>query len=257
LLFIWKSAGTGKYWTLSRFFYKSASRRAARPQSLRSPSRFASLGVINICPAGTEKPLHIIYFTLLNSSCNDFLEVESLTKMSSDRLLSDEKGLQTLLANLYNSIPMEDFNYRPDYGFNRRGWQGGGGEMVMTSMYTGESILSDGNGIGPGNYEFFDGNTTGITGEQIYQISAYGRNRDVSIFLKSVEQAKDEGIINEDRYNRLSSDAHFVRACLYFALAKRYGGVPVIEYLPAPESFTADDGNPLYRATKWAAYALK
>jgi hypothetical protein len=32
-----------------------------------SPSRFASLGVINICPCGTEKPLHSIYFAFLNN----------------------------------------------------------------------------------------------------------------------------------------------------------------------------------------------
>jgi hypothetical protein len=235
-----------------------------------------------------------IVFLALNNSCDDFLEVESLTKMSSDRLLSNENGLKTLLANLYNAIPMEDFNYRPDYGFNRRGWQGGAGEMVMTSMYTDESILSSGNGIGPGNYAFFDGNTTGISGNTIYQISAYGRNRDVSIFLRSIEQAKNEGIIDEGKYNRLSGEAHFVRAYLYFALAKRYGGVPIIDwlqdddyngdatplfiprsteldtwkfvlsecdqaiqYLPTPENFASDDGNPLYRATKWAAYALK
>jgi hypothetical protein len=236
----------------------------------------------------------------LNSGCDNFLEVDSLTKMSSERLLSNEKGMKTLLANLYNGIPMEDFNYRPGAGFNRRGWQGGGGEMVMTSMYTDESIMSSGNGMGPGNYRFFDGNTTGdgnpseITGNNIYQISAYGRNREISIFMKSIEQAKDEGIISEAKYNRLSSEGHFARAYLYFALAKRYGGVPIIDwlqdddysgdattlfiprsteletwkfvlsecdkaiqYLPTPENFESGDGNSLYRATQWTAYALK
>ena len=152
--------------------------------------------------------------------------------------------------------------------------------MVMTSMYTDESAMSSGTGVGPGGYAYFE--------------NAYSRNRDVSIFLKSIEQASDEGTVNEERFNRLSSEAHFVRAYIYFALAKRYGGVPIIDwlqdddydgdatplfiprsteldtwkfvlgecdkaiqYLPTADTFTSDDGNPLYRATKWAAYALK
>jgi hypothetical protein len=237
-----------------------------------------------------------IAFLALNSSCDKFLEVDSLTKMSADRLLSNEKGMKTLLANMYNGIPMEDFNYRPDFGFNRRGWQNGG-EMVRISMFTDESITSSGNGAGPGAFRFFNGTSSlasDVTGNNIYNISAYGRNRDISIFMKSIEQAKENGIINEEKYNRLKSEAHFARAYIYFALAKRYGGVPIIdwlqdddydgdastlfvprsteletwkfvlsecdkaiEYLPTPENFAAEDGNPLYRATKWAAYALK
>lgn len=223
-----------------------------------------------------------ILIMALGSGCNDFLDVESLTKMDRDRLLSNEKSLKPLLANLYNAIPMEDFNYRPVSagGFNRRGWGGGAGEMVMTSMFTDESIMSSGNGMGHGDYQYFG--------------AAYEKNRDVTVFLRDIEQCKKDGIIDEAKYNRLWSDAHFVRAYIYFALAKRYGGVPIIDwyqdedydgtpeslltprdteldtwkfilsecdkaiqYLPVPEDFVSDDGNPLYRASKWAAYALK
>jgi hypothetical protein len=215
----------------------------------------------------------------LNYGCNDYLELDSLTKVSADQLLTSEEGLMTLLANLYNAMPMEDFNFRPDVGFNRRGWGNGVSEIVMMSMYTDESIKSDGGqALGPGAYQYFE--------------NGYTRNRDVSIFLQNIETAKSEGVINEDTYKRLASEAHFVRAYIYFGLAKRYGGIPIIEksldndyvpgsnneslYIPRnteketyefilkecdlaaaglPEKLSSSSG--IYRASKWAALGLK
>lgn len=222
------------------------------------------------------------------SGCNDFLEVKSLTKISSDQLLSNEKGLKTLLSNIYNGIPMEDFCYRPNAGFNRRGWQGGIGEMIDASFYTDEAIKTDGGeAIGPGSLNVWSGSSSN-------GFNAWHRNREINIFMKSILKSKDENIITEERYNRLKSEGHFARAYLYFALAKRFGGVPLIdwlqdddysgdptplfiprtteletwkfvlsecdkavEYLPTPENFRPEDGDPRYRASKWAAYALK
>jgi hypothetical protein len=219
------------------------------------------------------------FLLMLSSGCNEYLELQSLEQISADQLLNSEEGLRTLLADLYNSVPMEDFNFRPDVGFNRRGWGGGVGEIVMTSMYTDESIKSDGgNAVGPGGYQYLE--------------NAYTRNRDVSLFLENIEVAKNDGVINEATFNRLSSEAHFVRAYIYFGLVKRYGGVPLIDrlldndYIPGtdnealfvprsteketwefvlkecdlavaylPEVVSSQDG--IYRASKWAAYGLK
>ncbi|MDR2860017.1 MAG: RagB/SusD family nutrient uptake outer membrane protein, partial [Mediterranea sp.] len=224
-------------------------------------------------------------FLTLGSSCNDYLQLESLEKVSADQLLTSEDGLKTLLADLYNSIPMEDFNFRPAVGFNRRGWGGGVGEIVMTSMFTDESVKSDGG-------EPMGGSTSFQYFYQDDDNTAYKRNRDVSLFLENIEVAKNAGTIDEATFNRLSSEAHFIRAYIYFGLAKRYGGVPLIDraldndYLPGtdnaalfiprntekdtwafilkecdlavsylPEKVSSSDG--IYRASKWAAYGLK
>ncbi len=222
-----------------------------------------------------------ILFLALIYSCNDYLEVPSLTKMSAEKLLSDEKGLKTLLANLYKRIPMEDFNYRPDDGFNVNGWGSGAGGMRVLPMYTDEAVKSDGDtGVGPGGTDYW---TLG-----------YGQSRDIAIFLKSITQIKDAGKITEAQFNRLWSEAHFLRAYTYFGLAKRIGGVPILDwvldddydgdaevlfhprnteletwkfildqcdkavlYLPTADEFSSSDGSPKFRATKWAAYALK
>src|SRR5690554_2835699 len=99
--------------------------------------------------------LNVIYIIaiciLINlASCNKMLELEPLDKVSSEQLLSSQGGIKTLLARLYNRLPIEDFNYRPNAGFNQRGWNGVGA-IIMTSFYTDESHRADGTNVGPVN----------------------------------------------------------------------------------------------------------
>ncbi len=240
----------------------------------------------------------------LGSGCNKWLEVPPLDKMTSEQLLNDEASISMLLANLYNQVPMEDFNYRPeDNGFNRRSWSGNQ-TMFAPSMYTDESNQSQGSGIGPGTWAYWnstmDPNPNNDRAREEYRqngrpANAYRANRDVSVFLESIASALDQGILTEAKYNRLVSEAHFVRAYIYFQLAKRYGGVPIIdklqdndyftggaealkvprstetntwkfilaecdkaaEHLPTKATWSDPSDSPIYRATKWAALALK
>lgn len=229
----------------------------------------------------------IISLTLSISGCNDFLELTPLDKISSDQLLESEEGLNTLMAALYNSIPMEDFNFRPNEGFNQRRWSGVD-YMLMTSMYTDESIKSDGGqAIGPGGYQFFD-NGNDHDGNH-WRVSAYKRLREINLFFDNLETAKSNSVIDEATYNHLKSETHFIRAYLYFGLVKRYGGVPIIEkaqdgdyaagtdnaalFIPRSTekdtwmfvlkecdlaiSYLPEGGSDTYRASKWAAYGLK
>jgi len=223
-----------------------------------------------------RKFLYIIGLSLVLSitNCTDMLELEPLDKVSSEQLLSSQGGIKTLLARIYNRMPVEDFNYVPNSGFNRRGWSGIGGSILMTSFYTDESYRSDGTGIGPVTNHYWP----------------YDDIREVNLFFESLEQVKET--MRESQYLQLKSEAHFIRAYMYFALAKRYGGVPIIdrvldsEYVPGsdnsnlyiprstekatwefilnecdlaienlPETLSSEDG--IYRASKWAAYGLK
>ena len=79
------------------------------------------------------------------SSCTDLLELEPLDKTSAEDLLASTKGLKTLMATLYNSIPMEDFSFYPaDGGFNKYGWGGGLQSTFRLPMYTDEATASAG-----------------------------------------------------------------------------------------------------------------
>lgn len=208
------------------------------------------------------------------SGCNAFLELEPLDKVSPEQLLETEGGVKALLANIYTMIPMEDFNYRPNNGFNQRGYDGVN-ETTNLVFLTDEATRSDG-GVGIG-YEGFN-------------YWPYGDIRQVNIFMQNVEKAKEAGTISVADADRMTGEAHFARAYMYYGLVKRYGGVPLIDKVQdddyadggpgavaVPRSTELDtwkfvlnectlaaatlpdatSGSDLYRVTKWAAYALK
>lgn len=208
------------------------------------------------------------------SGCNAFLELEPLDKVSPDQLLETEGGVKALLANIYTMIPMEDFNYRPNAGFNQRGYDGVN-ETTNLAFLTDEATRSDG-GVGIG-YEGFN-------------YWPYGDIRQVNIFMQNVEKAKEAGTISVADADRMTGEAHFARAYMYYGLVKRYGGVPLIDKVQdddyanggpgavaVPRSTELDtwkfvlnectlaaatlpdatSGSDLYRVTKWATYALK
>ena len=208
------------------------------------------------------------------SGCNAFLELEPLDKVSPEQLLETEGGVKALLANIYTMIPMEDFNYRPNAGFNQRGYDGVN-ETTNLAFLTDEATRSDG-GVGIG-YEGFN-------------YWPYGDIRQVNIFMQNVEKAKEAGTISVADADRMTGEAHFARAYMYYGLVKRYGGVPLIDYVQDDEYANggpgavavprcteldtwkfvlnectlaaatlpdATSGSDLYRVTKWAAYALK
>lgn len=207
-------------------------------------------------------------------SCDKFLEIEPLDRVPASQLLNDVNGVKVLLATLYNYMPIEDFTYNPTRSFSyygaidypdTRGWS--------LSFLTDESINTMGSGVGP----IDDG---------YWQSTAYQAIRQLNMFMDNLATIE----MKENDRSRLISEAHFIRAYYYFGLAKRYGGVPlidkVLEYMPGtanealfiprsteketwdfilkecdlaianlPATITSQDG--VYRATKWAAYALK
>lgn len=240
------------------------------------------------------KLLLISCFFIATTGCNNYLELESLEKVSPDQLVESEGGIKALLAGIYSTIPMEDFTYRPNAidevsindkaitkmvgAYNRHGWAGVD-YMIATSFYTDESSRSDGaQGIGP------------IQNSERHW--TYEWIREINLFFENIEKAQNGGVINESEYNRLKSEAHFIRAYAYFGLVKRFGGIPLIDcalddefvpggsndvlYIPRstekatwefvlkecdlaiehlPEVVSDSDGK--YRASKWAAYGLK
>lgn len=212
----------------------------------------------------------IIIALVLFSSCSDFLDLNPLNKVPADKLLNDPNGIKMLMATLYNRLPIEDFRYNPAKGFNYlhdsgsswvdHGWS--------TSFFTDDAIATHGSGVGP-VCDYWDYSGIRQANELINQINAAD--------------------IPELEKKQLLSEVHFIRAYMYFGLAKRYGGVPIIkeplEYKPGSDNahlfvprsteketwdFILDECNlavenlpeirnsveGVYRATKWSAYAL-
>lgn len=174
------------------------------------------------------------------------------SKLSGDYLASSEAGLSRMMAALYASIPMANF----------------------------ETDKSSDNAVDIVG-QYLSNNTPSFWN--------YQTMRDVNNLIVILDKALEDGTISEDLHKTYVAEARFVRAYYYFASVRTYGGVPIITeplddkydggdnaglYIPrSTEKETWDfvlselqaaadalpevrtDGS--YRANKWAALGLK
>ena len=223
----------------------------------------------------------LIYITvcasfLLLGACKNFLDLEPLDRVSKDYLFSTPAGVKTVLANLYNRMPMEDFVFHPQNGFNQHPGVGGNGDGGWSlASNSDEAVI-----WGPNGY-------TSNPGTDIAEYWDYTSIRFVNKFLNNLIDLKAKGSLDEASYNQMFGEAHFIRAYMYFTLARRYGGVPIVDQEQAvptdiaqvlvPRSTekatwdfviaeldlaianlpAARPSDALNRATKWVALALK
>jgi hypothetical protein len=153
--------------------------------------------------------LAIVVLILITAGCRNYLELEPTDKVTADAVFGSEKGIEAFLANLYRNAPIEDFNCAPGNGLNwcpgdanNAGWY----EFVCTD----DGIGSERNDLG-GAYDWW--------------AAGYKFNKDVNLFFSYLPKITS---INEDTRKELYGEAYFLRAYTYYALAKRYGGVPII-----------------------------
>jgi len=143
----------------------------------------------------------------LVSSCQK-LNIPPTNIVTPDIIYSSEAGVKSFLATIYQNLPIEDFKYRPDQGFK----------------------------TGSNDWENFY-NSAGVTGEEVgpwggvdiaggFGYWPYGDIRNVNTLI--AELPKHTATLSQPTVNALLGEAHFLRAYYYFAMAKRYGGVPII-----------------------------
>ena len=200
-------------------------------------------------------------------SC-DYLDVPPINIIQDDAIFNSESGITSYMTTLYYDLPIEDFRYTQQ-GFNVSGK--GQGRLPNVS---GEAMCSSSDDIST----IGDGTWWGCWD--------YGKIRRVNYFLKNFPAYKSN-FQNTVLADAWMGEAHFIRAYCYFAMVKRYGGVPIlrepqeyvgdIESLKVPRDtekacydFIAEDLDEPFRllpdneeilgkgrATKYAALALK
>nr|WP_294897532.1 RagB/SusD family nutrient uptake outer membrane protein [uncultured Pedobacter sp.] len=212
--------------------------------------------------------ISIIALGFFAAACNkNFLDVPVKNKVTPEALYGDENGIKAFLASIYQDLPIEDFRFSTRNGFNQAD---PGGEFPIIA--TPDAVVSRGYSImynkGGANFTYWTG--------------AFSLIRDINTLDESIPLIKP-GVMPENEKQSLKGEVAFLRAYTYFALAKRFGGVPIItkrqDYDPdvtklmvprATEKETYDfildqcDTAAKYlipteerRATKWAALALK
>lgn len=142
--------------------------------------------------------LSIAFLLLFFVQCKKVLDVAPDNIIQDDDLFSSESGVEAYMASLYNAMPIEDFNLQP----SGRYFSHISGEAL-------HSAGSDQNNIGNG------------VSLQWFRYDAVRNVNNLLIKLPghTFPEAKAKNWLGE---------ARFIRAYYYFALVKRYGGMPLI-----------------------------
>jgi starch-binding outer membrane protein, SusD/RagB family len=142
------------------------------------------------------------------SGCAD-LDIAPQNVISDDDLMTSESGMKVYLARMYSRMPFEDFKYMAQWGINYNSWLG-----AMGIEGTGEALNRD------GICSAFTGESTPYWGE------AFTLLRDANHLIETLPDYKDA--FPEITYNHYLGEAYFVRATVFYAMARRFGGVPLV-----------------------------
>lgn len=142
------------------------------------------------------------------SACTD-LDIAPKNIISDEDLLTNESGMEIYMARMYSNMPFEDFKYMARWGIEFNSWLG-----AMGIEGTGEALNRD-------------GICRAFTHERTpYWGKAFTLLRDANYLLETLPKYKDS--FAEVMYNHYLGEAYFVRATVFYAMAKRFGGVPLV-----------------------------
>ncbi|HLZ87320.1 MAG TPA: RagB/SusD family nutrient uptake outer membrane protein, partial [Puia sp.] len=130
-------------------------------------------------------------------------------------------AVQAYMADIYTNLPMEDFVYEPNAGF----LTGNGGRWQ--NFYHTDAI--DGEMAGP-----YGGTGDAATG---FGFWPYDKIRVINVLISTLPKYAVN--FTQDQVNEWLGEAYFCRAYTYFALAKRYGGVPIVRTVVGPNASPA------------------
>lgn len=200
-------------------------------------------------------------------SCTD-LDIAPMNVVQDKDIFANESGVTSYLARMYGQMPIEDFRYTPRRGFNHF-WI-----IDPFPTITGEALCNNQNAA-----------ETESDGARRFFSDAYLLLRDINYFIETLPTYAEASNFSDEQVNTWLGEAYLIRGFTYFALAKRYGGVPIvndvlkypeqaIEELRIPRSSEEDtydqaiadmetaygllpDNNQLGRANKYAAAGFK
>jgi hypothetical protein len=179
-----------------------------------------------------RKIITTISLTLTISACTD-LDIAPINVLGEDEVFGSNAGVLSNVARIYSRLPIEDFKYYYPSGFNFSGTL-----FKQMAALTGEAVGRDTQGADSEGFYYWD--------------EGYAELRDINtLFQKLPERAS---VLGEAETKTYLAEAHFCRAYTYFALVKRYGGVPLVtEPIDYPGSVDIN-GTRLFRASEEAIW---
>ena len=179
-------------------------------------------------------------FSSILFSCKHSLDIPPVNVVQDKDLFSTAGGMSIYLSRMYSLMPFEDFKYSPARQFYDD-WlvTPGANEGSSIGRDAGTAMTSE--GYGRLQKPFWEPSSSTSPS------SAYGLLRDANRLLGTLPEYKAN--FTDALYNHYLGEAYFTRAMVFYELAKRYGGVPLITaVLKYPEVPVAELETP--RATE-------
>ena len=158
------------------------------------------------------KYLLVIIIALIGAttSCTDYLEIPPKNVVQDKDLFTDADGVTVYLSRMYSLMPFDDFKYSPARQFFDD-W------LVTPGANSGESLGRDAG--------------TAMTSEGWarngpYWGRAFDLLRDANRLLENIPEFKSN--FSDEEYDHFIGEGYFARAMVFYALAKRYGGAPLV-----------------------------
>lgn len=166
------------------------------------------------------------------ASCAD-MDIPPMNILGDKDIFGSTEGVTSYMARLYSTLPVEDFRYSHANMFFS-----GGSNFSQPSCITGEAISRDTHGAEIEKANYWD--------------AAYALIREINYFIETLPQYASSHSGAE--VESLLGEATFLRAYTYMALAKRYGGVPIVKtVIDYPASVTIPETQ-LYRDSEEATW---
>jgi len=146
----------------------------------------------------------LFYFT----GCAN-LDIAPPNVVGDETLMKSESGMKVYMARMYSRMPFEDFKYMAQWGMEYNSWLG-----AMGIEGTGEALNRD-------------GICAAFTSERTpYWTDAFVLLHDANYLIETLP--KYQSSFPEITYNHYIGEAYFVRATVFYAMARRFGGVPLV-----------------------------
>ncbi len=178
--------------------------------------------------------LAILTFTFIACS-DDFLNEPPLDRITENDVWNDKALMDTYLFKIYDRMP---WDYLEAF-WDVHGCQRDGISDLARGTYTWTALL---NTYRPGNWG---------TANNSWPLDFWGYDIlwKINYAIENIENAPSDVLSVEERNNRLG-ELHFLRAYNYFAMAKRYGGVPIILEAQDPDTTPEDEYYPARNTEK-------
>jgi starch-binding outer membrane protein, SusD/RagB family len=151
----------------------------------------------------------ITFLLIFTYSCDEKLDIPPYNILTAEQVFESESAITAYLASLYDVLPTEDHRFT--------------GSSAVLMKGTDESLFCWAGPIGTpdGTWSYLDW-------------WGYNHVRNVNDLINKLPEAS----LSEDSKKIILGESKFMRAFYYFALVKRYGGVPIIEEV---QQFTGDN----------------